>query len=371
MTAGNLIRADALRIPLRDDSVDLIVTSPPYFALRSYQDGGQHYDGQIGSEPTPQEFIDALLAVTAECMRVLKPKGSMFTNLGDKYSGSGGHNNSGLSTGDRQDRDPDQIKATRRNAPDRYNRARGGIPAKSLMLLPERYRIGCVDRLGLIARSVIIWDKPSSMPESVTDRVRRSHEDWVHLTKQGIYYSAIDEIREPYQRRANGAVFGGKKAAVDSKDLVGSASRRQGNNIYDSLNPLGKLPGSVWRIPSEPLIVPEHVGVDHYAAFPQEWPRRLILGWSPPGICTACGEGRTGSRCACPNTDAPTRPTVVLDPFVGTGTTVMVARALGRLGIGIDLSADYLRLARWRIFDSGHAAKTLNRTWAERQEALL
>jgi SAM-dependent methyltransferase len=149
---------------------------------------------------------------------------------------------------------------------------------------------------------------------------------------------------------------------------------------------------------------------DHFAAFPQEWPRRFILGWSPSGICVECGEGRrpvtevtleggtpfagrdyrrlangptggverpmpggsntatiTGYACACPNTDAPTRPAVVLDPFCGTGTVPMVARALGRHGIGVDLSADYLKLARWRISESGHALKSVERTNRERQ----
>jgi hypothetical protein len=168
----------------------------------------------------------------------------------------------------------------------------------------------------------------------------------------------------------------------------------------------------VWSIPSEPLQVPDHLGVDHFAAFPQEWPRRLILGWCPQEVCSECGEGRapvvdktttgaievdgadrlhghrndearhagrigdvsatiTGYACACPDNSAPSTPGVVLDPFAGTGTVPMVARALGRTGIGVDLSADYLRLANWRVFDSGHAAKTMRRTNEERQGSLL
>lgn len=83
-----VLRADARRLPLTDSTVDLVVTSPPYFALRSYQDGGEHYEGQVGSEATPSEFVDALLTVTAECVRVLKPSGSIWVNLGDKYAGS-------------------------------------------------------------------------------------------------------------------------------------------------------------------------------------------------------------------------------------------------------------------------------------------
>ena len=138
-----------------------------------------------------------------------------------------------------------------------------------------------------------------------------------------------------------------------------------------------------------------------------ELPRRVILGWSPPGICTACGEGRrpvsdalherggeqsqreaakrvlatggritggtkrsslgadwfayaiTGYACACPDATAPTRPAVVLDPFSGTGTTALVAAAYGRIGIGVDRSADYCRLARWRVTDPAERAKAM------------
>ena len=82
-----VLRGDARRLPLPDACVDLIVTSPPYFGLRSYTDDGAHYDGQIGSEATPGEWLAALVGCTAEWVRVLKPSGSIFVNLGDKYSG--------------------------------------------------------------------------------------------------------------------------------------------------------------------------------------------------------------------------------------------------------------------------------------------
>jgi DNA modification methylase len=130
----SLIRGDATSIPLADDSVDCRRSrQPPYFALRSYTDGGEHYDGQIGSEATPQAFLDALWAVTAECRRVLKPSGSMFVNLGDKYSGSGSKRRT--------------VKAERdgTHARQRFRGDFGGVPAKSLMGLPWRYAIGCID----------------------------------------------------------------------------------------------------------------------------------------------------------------------------------------------------------------------------------
>jgi DNA modification methylase len=433
---SRIIHGNALDLPLEDASVDLIVTSPPYFALRSYRDGDEHYGGQIGSEATPAEFLDALWAATAEMVRVLKPTGSIWVNLGDKYAGSGGHNNNGVAkphTGGLRgigkgylDETARAQPATRRDAPDRYNQDSGGIPAKSLMGLPWRYAIGCIDRLGLILRAEVIWSKPNGLPESVTDRVRRSHEQWFHFVKQGRYFSAVDEVREAHADRRD---LNGVKDREDyewNRDESGQARQWEpkGERVY---NPLGKLPGSVWTIPSEPLIIPDVVrdryGLpDHFAAFPQEWPRRIILGWSPAGICVACGEGRrpvvekelrvlhtqannrfvsdlrtdmnprtdglhgptrdvgineatiTGYACACtPYTDhpPPTKPSVILDPFAGTGTVVLVARALGRIGIGIELSRDYCRLAEWRVFHSGAGEKAERRTWAERQLGLL
>lgn len=382
---AGIVRADAINIPLQDETVDLIVTSPPYFALRSYTDGGEHYDGQIGSEPTPQDFLEALWAVTAECARVLKPSGSMWVNLGDKYSGAQAQNTKARS-GDDSARTWQQT-----------NPRNTGIPAKSLMGLPWRYAIGCIDDLGLILRAEVVWSKPNGLPESVTDRVRRSHEQWFHLTKSPRYYAAVDEVREEHigvdnAKSARGPSGTNRSHMTGKVEGVGNFAR----------DPLGKLPGSVWTIPSEPLKVPDSLGVDHFAAYPQEWPRRIILGWSPPGICTRCGDGRrpvvekeqdaqgrttngpqsidrrhespgrsvrtveratiTGYACACPEPDAPTRPAVVLDPFGGTGTTAMVARALGRYPVHLDLSADYLRLAQWRIFRSSHDHKTIERT---------
>jgi len=402
-----LIQGDAVTIPLADDSVDLVVTSPPYFALRSYQDGDEHYDGQIGSEPSPQEFLEALWAATVEMVRVVKPSGSIFVNLGDKYAGSGG--GGGASP-----------KSTLGGGKRRMREAGGGgcddwghARQKSLMGLPWRYAIGCIDDLGLILRSEIVWSKPNALPESVTDRVRRSHEQWFHFTLEPRYFSAIDEIREAYKTDDSFSFRG------YTTEVAGDVRNDFGRNDVGEKNPLGKVPGSVWSIPSEPLQVPDHLGVDHFAAFPQEWPRRLILGWCPQEVCSECGEGRapvsertvekwqtghkktdsdstqmgggrsmtanrdngplpntvthtiTGYACACSDNSAPSTPGVVLDPFAGTGTTVMVARALGRTGIGVDLSADYLRLADWRVHESGHAVKTIRRTNQERQGSLL
>ena len=444
MTGQSLIvQGDALHLPLPDASVDLVITSPPFHNLRDYG-----VAGQIGNEPTRDEFLDQLWAVTRECMRVMKPTASLFVELGDSYANRATPARAGSSDG----------LTGRGDRPGRL--PRGSTPEKSLNLAPQRYVIGCVDDLGLILRAEIIWDRPNGLPESVKDRVRLSHSRWWHLTKQPRYYSATDEIRERYSQatdaihhRRNGiAQTTEHPSGEHNSSLRGRDGRR---DPYE--NPLGKLPGSVWSVPSEPLRLPDHLGVQHYAAFPSEWPRRLILGFSPPGICLDCGQGRVpvtqptgeegrhpggggtyraqraagekdtnlaeaalkprtilGYACGCtphtlhPGSEGtrvkgthpsnlqanpgggvanyerhgpwreyhldrwqapPTRPAVVCDPFAGTFTTVMVARALGRIGIGVDLSMPYCKAGRWRVRHDG--AKAVSRTWAERQGSLL
>lgn len=311
---ASLVRANALALPYADDSVDLIVTSPPYWGLRSYLDGGTHYDGQIGGEVTPAEFVDSLVRATDEMKRVIKPTGSIWVNLGDKYS-----------RGSRPRNQPDQF---RKGSDITYDDPKyvkdvspenSGIRGKSLMGIPWRYAIRCVDDLDLILRAEVIWDKVNYLPESVTDRVHRSHEQWFHFTKAERYFESTDAIREPHK---------GVSLAADGGER-------------------GKMPGSVWSVAAEPLQVPDWVGADHDAPFPSEFPRRIILGWSPP-------DG------------------IVLDPFGGTGTTAMVARALGRYGITSDMSDDYVsKVSRWRIFESGHGAKVMGRLYAERQGTLF
>src|SRR5262249_6711708 len=129
----------------------------------------------------------------------------------------------------------------------------------------------------------------------VTDRVRRAHEQVFHLVKQPRYYSAVDEIREPYSENKpwGTSARAGLKAGNGTALVRGTLSSQQQTGLQTvAENPLGKLPGSVWPIPSAPWAVPPGLDVDHFAAFPPALVRPLVLGWSPPGVCTACAEGR-------------------------------------------------------------------------------
>ncbi len=410
-----------------------------------------HYEGQVGDEPSVNEYLGRLIDCTREWMRVLKPSGSLFVNLGDKYENSGGN------SGHVGDVGKGQTSSTYRNS------RSSAVPVKSLIGLPWRYAIRCVDELGLILRAEVVWAKPNGLPESVTDRVRRSHEQVFHFVRQQRYYSAVDEIREAHTGGAHPLGNGPSRQWVSANGLANN-HRAVATDPKD-YNPLGKLPGSVWTIPTVPLQVPAHLGVEHFAAYPPGLVRRIVLGWSPREVCQQCGEGRrpvaqqqvdsrygtstrgaiahrqsgvltnragmdaagspvyrtlttiTGYACACtPRTShrgkrgdwrqgrevmpehgsddwsspgnavprrpggfgtkvppsegeweyhfdewepPPTRPGVVLDPFGGTGTTALVASCYGRVGISVDLSQDYGRLARWRTTDPGERARVL------------
>lgn len=312
-----ILRGDAAHLPLPDESVDLLLCSPPYFGQRDYRDDGRSMAGQIGSEETPWQYLDALWACTREWVRVVKPSGSIFVNIADKYAGGqvgGGYSAkstlAGFTNQDTKGRVMDRTRPRPRKIAD-------GTRAKSLIGLPGLYASGCTGALtalgtpdlglGLIRRADIIWRK-NALPESVTDRTHAEHEYVFHFTRRTRYYSACDEIREPLAapgRKAGASAFGSRNAH----------HRRTGTGAYAGQNPRGRIPGSVWSVPTEPLVIPDSIthtrccngrkrpgcdeGLRHDAAWPSTLVRRIILGWSPPS-------------------------STVVDPFGGTGTTALV-----------------------------------------------
>lgn len=314
---------------LADESVDTIVTSPPYFNLRDY-----HVAGQLGQEGHVDEWVEGLRDVARECQRVLAPHGSLWLNLGDSYS----------------------------------THEHFGAPRKSLLLGPERVARALIAD-GWLLRNKIVWAKTNPLPTPVRDRLTTAHEYVYLFVKRASYYFDLDAIREPLVSAGRRAGNGSRMPARESGRLSGSRDgllrmTREGRSGH----PLGKNPGDVWRLGSS-----SYRGA-HFATFPAELVRRPILAGCPPVVCTVCGQpwrrstapvayvdGQPQSRpfvpCGC---GAVTRPGLVLDPFGGSGTVAEVAHSLGRDWLLIELNSDYAALARTRL--GLHEGRTHSRT---------
>lgn len=317
--AVTLYHGDSLHVlrTMPDQSVDCIVTSPPYFGLRDYG-----VEGQIGAESTPAEFVAALVEVFREARRVLAGDGTLWLNLGDSYNNTPSGQNGTTSTcitGGRHDR-----LGGRRTA-----LLAPMMPAKNLLGVPWRVAFALQDD-GWILRNDIIWNKPNAMPESVTDRLSTRHEHLFLFTKKPRYWFDLTPIREPliYPDAADGSrTFGGVHKASGGK--AGSATRRTGAT-YTATPEGGRNPGDVWSIATQPF------SEAHFATYPVALPERAIQAGCKPGG-------------------------TVLDPFSGSGTTGLAAARHGRRYVGIDLNADYLdlslrtRLAQTALLDGGAA----------------
>jgi DNA modification methylase len=244
-----ILQGDALTMlaTLPAESVQVCVTSPPYFALRDYQ-----VAGQIGLEQTPGEFIARLVAVFEEVKRVLHPSGLCFVNLGDSYSGSGKGGNVG----------PSSILGGARQGPDRRQGFSGdhtytGIPAKNLLLIPERFAIA-MQEAGWIVRSRIAWCKKSAMPESVKDRPTSAWEHIFMFSKSPRYFYDQDAVRQPYEaasvkRLQSGTmqdVRSGSTSGLRQSGEFGLRDAPQRDDLQP--NPLGASLRNFWLLGPEP-----------------------------------------------------------------------------------------------------------------------
>jgi|TARA_Y100000034_G_scaffold135944_1_gene209921 DNA modification methylase len=281
---------------LPDDYVNCIVTSPPYYSLRDYQ-----HKKQIGLEATPELYVNNLVKIFKEIKRVLKKNGTVWLNLGDTYADS--------------DFDPGKIK----------------LKPKDLMGVPWKVAFA-LQKDGWYLRSDIIWQKNNSMPEPVKDRPTRSHEYIFLLSKSAKYYYDADAIKEPsltYENR-DYAIVRNRTKNYNSKlnkirnikgniDKNGVTRTTAGLNLKSNAEKTSafKNKRDVWNINTKPY------KEAHFAVFPEEIPMNCIKAGSKPGD-------------------------IIFDPFVGSGTTLLVAQKLGRKSIGIDIKKDYLDLVNKR-----------------------
>jgi DNA modification methylase len=306
MLQTNVIHTgDALAVlkTLPSNSINCVVTSPPYFGLRDYQ-----VDGQIGLEPTPREYVEAMTAVFAEVRRVLTDDGNCWINLGDSYSAGGRGSN------------PYHIEkmgANTANAQALGRKTTVGYGDKQLLGIPWRVAFGLQDD-GWILRSDIIWSKPSCMPESVTDRPTRAHEYVFLLTKSPRYWYDAEAIREKSSwNRVNNPDWQHQRAETNAKKHPTNRNGKSAGFTEWSTDD-GRNARTVWQISTEPT------PFAHFATMPQKLVRRCIVAGCPVGG-------------------------VVLDPFSGSGTTALVARAEGRQYVGIELNPEYVALANKRL----------------------
>lgn len=294
MPINRILRGDSLQRlhQLPEESIDMVMTSPPYWGLRDYE-----VRGQIGLERHPHEYLKKLWTVFDEVKRVLKKTGSIYVNMGDTY----------------------------------YCSSKDGwLVPKQLMLIPSRFAIGMQER-GWTLRNDIIWVKPNTLPSSVKDRLSPKHEHVFHFVKSRKYYYDLDAIRVPCKnpkkswnnafnyrvreaKKKHYSIIGVKSTKKEQEKYNQKGEKTEGQNNHEK----GKNPGDVWTINTKPF--PEA----HFAVYPEELCEKPI-------------------KSSCP------KKGIVLDPFAGSGTTLLIAKKLQRKYLGIELNKKYIKIAKKRI----------------------
>lgn len=343
------------RIP--DNSVDSIVTSPPYWNLRDYEgaDGawiggdtscdhnlvgdtcskcGAWY-GQLGNEDTVEQYVDNMMAIITKMKRVLKPGGSFFLNIGDTYAGE----------------DQNDVIGAKR---------------KSMLMVPHRVYLAMI-KDGWVLRNEIVWAKQimdkndevegATNPASVKDRLNYTHEPFWWFTNDPDYYHDIYSIRREHKTDAPSeeeikekydGKYGSEK--IDDEEINSPTARMARDGYTPSLyHDAGALPPDVWRLPtgSSPF--------EHTAVFSEELVKRPIRATVPDMVCPVClapyerkvedGQSVGREKTCRHRTDDEPKNGIVLEPFIGRGTTAKVALDEGVDYIGVEISEEYLDIA--------------------------
>lgn len=353
---------------LDDNSIDCVMTSPPYWALRDYG-----IKGQLGLESTFDEYIDKLCNIFDEVKRVMKKEGTCWVNLGDTYGGSGmGLDYSGHTKG------PNSILPNDLTYMPKVGHSRGQYD-KSLLMIPSRFAIEMINR-GWILRNTIIWHKPNCMPSSAKDRFTVDFEYLFFFVKNKKYYfeAQYEPIKEETITRAKNSFEGSRKIRDHPS---GHGNTWNNNQIYNSL---GRNKRTVWSISPQPF--PEA----HFAVYPEKLCEAPIKSGCPEFICKKCGKARERiieqgeltspykkqtnikfndrdiqdkgwnkesgfapnafykknlkgyTNCNC---NSEFESGIVLDPFMGAGTTALTALKLNRRFIGFEIKQDYIDIA--------------------------
>ena len=297
---------------LPDNSINCCVTSPPYWGLRDYG-----VEKQLGLESTPEEYVAKMVEIFREVRRVLRKDGTLWLNLGDSYAnanpGSGGQC---------------KLSGAGRNMTEaRYTNIKRDVSSlkpKDLVGIPWRVAFA-LQADGWYLRSDIIWHKPNAMPESVTDRCTKAHEYIFLLSKSQHYYYDHEAIKEPaaYDGRKDTFLKGSpkyEKGVVPGQVEHSMAAKGHERWKKNERGEYVRNKRSVWTIPTKPF------KEAHFATFPPDLIEPCILAGCPAGG-------------------------VVLDPFMGSGTTAIVALKQNKNYIGFELNSKYCDIANKRIND--------------------
>ena len=297
--------------PLPQKSVQMCVTSPPYYGLRDYG-----ADGQIGVEQSPEEYIARLTEVFAEVHRVLKDDGTLWLNIADSYAGSGKGPMTLAIEANGKNKDLYEMKSRIYEVPKKWK----GVKPKDMIGIPWMLAFA-LREFGYYLRSDIIWHKTNCLPESVKDRPSKCYEHIFLLSKSPKYYFDYKAIREPikdvtaerYKRgRSDNSKYYGK-----GNDLLQNINRP--HDDYSMFDQQYRRKRDVWEVSTNTYKMDEH-----FAMFPEKLIEPCILAGSRAGD-------------------------TVLDPFFGSGTTGAVAKRLGREYIGIEINPVFCKKAGLRI----------------------
>jgi len=343
------------------------------------------WKGQLGLEPNPNLYVKHLMEIFNELKKVLKPTGLFFLNIGDTYS-----------RGSRpKDSTEDSLRKENDSEAGEPDFSIGyDLPDKCMSMIPERVMMAMVDN-GWILRNKIVWNKPNPMPESVKDRFSTGYEVVYMFSLNKQYYFDLDAVREPHEATSSDyerKITDKDKGLLGEEGLPDNMSSQLRDREKMENHPKGKNPGDVWDITTKPF--PKA----HFAVYPPELCEKPIKAGCPKKVCAECGkpyerkepekekintrpgnntlQGKSGSEsdpnkslhkreistkrqkivyrpkgykktCDC-NTDE-TKKGVVLDPLVGAGTTCLAARKHNRNYIGIEISQEYVEMAKNRI----------------------
>ena len=338
--------------------------------------------GQLGIEPHPQMYIDHVVQIMEEVKRVLKLTGSLWLNVGDTYFGAKGKSANKWSENHLEERETLQTEHTSMNIDkpqDLLKEDGGWFQRKQRMMIPERIAIAMQDR-GWILRNTVIWYKPNHMPSSAMDRLANSYEPVFFFVKNPKYYFDLDPIRRPH-------IWADK----DKRSLLKRAVKLSGKStagIYStdavSYHPAGANPADVW------VICTEAFSGEHFATFPTKLVERIITAVCPNQVCKKCGKPRERivemDGLVVAGHGGGTKPTadmlqlsetsslrtalkrnyktigwtdcgcgegfiegIVLDPFLGSGTTALAARRNCRRYVGVEINPKFIPIIEERL----------------------